>query len=223
MQSVETLYTGNRRFSGRNKTKYVTYRCTNHNKGEKCTCKEVNKDYLEEYVLNLIVDNVLAPEKFNELLTQFKSKNIGAEKNHSDKIKAYAQKKQTLETEKENLFGYLEKGVADDMILKRLSTKDEEIKRIQVELENLKSHPPKEIDEQAFKKLIKQTKEVIKKRNSDELRKFIRYYVDRIEIGKDDISVILSYKKIVLMYGGGEGSRTPVQRSGNMVFYERSR
>ena len=216
-------YTGNRRFSGRNKTKYVTYRCTNHNKGEKCTCKEVNKDYLEEYVLNLIVDNVLAPEKFNELLTQFKSKNVGAEKIHSDKIKSYAQKKQTLETEKENLFGYLEKGVADDMILKRLSTKDEEIKRIQVELENLKAHPPKEIDEQAFRKLIKQTKEVIKKRNSDELRKFIRYYVDRIEIGKDDISVILSYKKIVLMYGGGEGSRTPVQRSGNMVFYECSR
>ena len=29
-------FTGNRRFAGRNKTKYVTYRCTNHNKGEKC-------------------------------------------------------------------------------------------------------------------------------------------------------------------------------------------
>ena len=40
-------FTGNRRFAGRNKTKYVTYRCTNHNKGEKCMCKEVNKDYLE--------------------------------------------------------------------------------------------------------------------------------------------------------------------------------
>ncbi len=218
-----SAYTGNRRFSGRNKTKYVTYRCTNHNKGEKCNCKEVNKDYIEEYVLNLIVDNVLAPEKFNELLTQFKAKNVGAEKIHSEKIKAYAREKQKLETEKENLFSYLEKGLADDMILERLSTKNAEIQRVQYELENLKTHPPRPIDEKAFKKLINKTKEVIKKRNSDELRKFIRYYVEKIIVGKDDVKVILSFSKIVLMLGGGEGSRTPVQRSGNTVFYERSR
>lgn len=199
-------YTGNRRYSGRNKTKYVTYRCTNHNKGEKCTCKEVNKDYLEEYVLNLIIAHVLAPEKFNELLAAFKAKNTDAEKIHSEKIKAYTREKQTLETEKENLFKYLEKGLADDMILERLSTKNTEIKRIEYELENLKTHPPKEIDENAFRKLIKQTKEVIKKRNSIELRKFIRYYVEKIIVGKDDIKVILSSSKIVLMVGGGEGN-----------------
>ena len=49
-------FTSNRRFSGRNKKKYLSYRCTNHNKGSKCTCKEVSCEYLEAFVLDTILE-----------------------------------------------------------------------------------------------------------------------------------------------------------------------
>ena len=213
-------FTGNRRFSGRNKIKYVTYRCTNHNKGEKCDCKEVNRDYLETFVLNSIVKNVLAPEKFDELLTSFRASNDSAEKEYKSKITSLSREIASKEIEKENLLNALEKGTAADLILERLSKKDAEIKRLKFEVDDIKSHPPKEIDEKEFKKLINKTKKVIDSKNSDALRKLISYYVSRIEIGKDDVSVVLAFSNVVLLVGGGEGSRTPVRKSIHTAFYE---
>ena len=45
-------------------------------------------------------------------------------------------------------------------------------------------------------------------------------YVSKIRKGKDDVSVILAFSHIVLLVGGGEGSRTPVRKSIRTTFYE---
>ena len=42
---------GNRRYSGRNKNLYVTYRCPTHK--DRCNNKEINRGYIEAYVLGL--------------------------------------------------------------------------------------------------------------------------------------------------------------------------
>ena len=65
----------------------------------------------------------------------------------------------------------------------------------------MENHKPKEIDEGEFKKLIKTTKRLIKAKKLDELKRFISFYVSRIEIGKDDITVVLSFTEIVLLCG----------------------
>ena len=80
----------------------------------------------------------------------------------------------------------------------------------------------KPIDEKEFKKLIERTMKAIKQKNADDLRRLISFYVSRIEIGKDDISVILSFSNIVLLVGGAEGSRTPVRKPIPKTFSERS-
>lgn len=43
---------GNRRYRGRNKNLYVTYRCPTHK--DRCNNKEINRGYIEAYVLDVI-------------------------------------------------------------------------------------------------------------------------------------------------------------------------
>lgn len=47
---------GNKRYSGRNKLLYVTYRCPTHRHA--CSNKEINRDYLEGYVTDLLEKNI---------------------------------------------------------------------------------------------------------------------------------------------------------------------
>ncbi len=49
--------TGNMRFSGRNKEKYVTYRCPTHSAF--CSNKEISRDYLERYTIYLLETHIL--------------------------------------------------------------------------------------------------------------------------------------------------------------------
>lgn len=65
----------------------------------------------------------------------------------------------------------------------------------------MENNAPEPIDEKEFKKHIDKIKEVIKQKSVDELRRLIAFYISRIEIGKDDISVILSFTNIVLSVG----------------------
>ena len=48
----------------------------------------------------------------------------------------------------------------------------------------------------------------------------IAFYVFRIEIRKDDITVILSYSNVVSLVGGDGESRTRVRKSIPETFYE---
>ena len=205
-------FTGNRRFAGRNKTKYVTYRCTNHNKGEKCMCKEVNKDYLESYVLDVICECVLAPEMVKKRLDDFRKYQKSHDTEYRNRLNSLLTEKRTLEIEKENLLRAVERGIATEEILSRIVKKQSDIERVIVSIEELDNNKPKEIDEVEFKKLIRKTKQLIKAKKPEELRRFISFYVSKIEIGKDDIKVVLSFRNIVLLLGGGEESRTPVQK-----------
>ena len=201
-------FTGNRRYSGRNKTKYVTYRCTNHNKGEKCTCKEVNRDYLENFVLDLICEKILAPEMTKKLLADFKEYQKKNDTAYRDRIGNLISEKNEITKKLENLYIQLETGEATEWIRNRIIMREEEKKRIELSIEELKSAKPEVIDEAEFKKLINETKRLIKAKKLDELKRFITFYISRIEIGKDDITVVLSFTQIVLLGGGATASKS---------------
>ena len=132
-------FTGNRRYSGRNKTKYVTYRCTNHNKGEKCTCKEVNRDYLENFVLDLICEKILAPEMTKKLLADFKEYQKKNDTAYRDRIGNLISEKNEITKKLENLYIQLETGEATEWIRNRIIMREEEKKRISRKIEKAKA------------------------------------------------------------------------------------
>ena len=185
----------------------MTYRCTNHNKGEKCECKEVNRDYLENFVIDTIINRILIPQRAKELLNDFRQRQIKGNSEYDNRKKSLQNEITTLETQRRNILNAVDKGIATDDLLEHLQDKKHEIERIKAKLKEMENNAPKPIDEKEFKKLIDKTKEVIKQKSVDELRRLIAFYISRIEIGKDDISVILSFTNIVLLVGGASATK----------------
>ena len=165
---------------------------------------------------------MLVPENVNRLIDDFRLYQKEQNKEYSNKVLRLHKEKQGAETAKENLFRALEKGMAADQLLARIEEKDEEIKKYDVMIEQAENNRPKEVSEEEFQKLLTETKKVIRNKETEGLRRMISFYISRIDVGKDDISVVLSYCNIVLLCGGGEGSRTPVRKTFLPTFYERS-
>ena len=208
--------------AGRNKTKYITYRCINRNKAEKCQCKAVNRDYLEQYVIDIIIETIFRKEFKKTLYEDFLKYHKSHNTQRQDIITSLKRDKHSLETVIENLSKAVDKGIATDIILKRLEEKDKELNQVEQQLYELSLSKDKEITEKEFNKLLSDTKKYIRNKKPENLKRFIRYYIERIEIGKDDITVVLSVSNIVLLLGGDGEIRTRVRRPIPQTFYERS-
>jgi site-specific DNA recombinase len=65
---------GARKFAGRNKKLYVTYRCFNRDRTAEATCrnKEIGRDWIEQYVLKELVDKIFAESSYKKWLTDYK-------------------------------------------------------------------------------------------------------------------------------------------------------
>ena len=81
----------------------------------------------------------------------------------------------------------------------------QDIERIKADLDVLIAHPPKEIDAKKFAELVEKTRKAISAKNYHELKRFVSLYVSKIIVRNDDITVVVSYTKIVLLVGGAEG------------------
>lgn len=61
-------YHGSARIGGRNKQKYVSYRCSKRKKLENpCKCKEINRTLLDEFIVNQLFTTILNPKHLGEL------------------------------------------------------------------------------------------------------------------------------------------------------------
>ncbi len=66
----------NSRYCGRNKLKYVTYKCSGRVQQRKCNTKEFNKTYLENFVLEALYNQLFSYNSIRKLtqrLNQYKS------------------------------------------------------------------------------------------------------------------------------------------------------
>ena len=63
---------GNTRYSGRNKQRYVTYRCPS--KRYACSNKEINQEYLETYIIHLLENRIFNRASLKQISDRIKGK-----------------------------------------------------------------------------------------------------------------------------------------------------
>ena len=68
-----SAYCGNRQHSGRNKNLLVTYRCSHHcyHGDMRCSNKDINRDYLEDFILKRIGEIIFAEDRIPQLITSY--------------------------------------------------------------------------------------------------------------------------------------------------------
>ena len=145
------------------------------------------------------------------LLVAFNKQQGQAVEEHRAKKIRLKQEIAQKEQNNANIVKMIESGRMLTTLMDAIERNEQDIARIKADLEVLLAHPPQQLDEEKFAQLVEDTRRAIAAKDYDELKRFVSLYVSKIIVRNDDISVVVSFSKIVLLVGGAEGNRTLVR------------
>lgn len=182
---------GNRRRCGRAKQPYVTYVCSGKKQKTGCKNKEINKTYIEKFVVNQLISFIFSKnnlsaltQELNEyvefLYSDYKNEILNIKK----KIKGHKQKLN-------NLYNAIENGIMQTSLEDRICGHKTKIKKLKEQLSVLSDVETPEFcendilcEKNNFKKMIM--------KNDFLAQKLIDTYVEKVIVGSDDVEVLLN-------------------------------
>lgn len=175
---------GNSRHSGRSKLLHVTYRCPSR---KYCCCnKEINRDYLEDYINNLIESQILNANALKKLQRKIEKH---AETAHIPTESQRQRELKEIDTALKNVAEAIEAGLLSDILVARLK----ELEKRKKELCN--GTTAEEIGNTAIaidvQTMLAEYKEVKASPSSPDYKEFIRGFIERIEVGTYSVKITL--------------------------------
>ncbi len=186
---------GARKFSGRNKTLYVTYRCYNRDRTVDAACQnpEIQRDYIEKFVLSEISKIVFSDDDAAKWLRKYREYAAKHDAGAQGRIEDMVRESERLEEQIGNIALSIAGSASASRALVDMIEK----------LEGQKSEIDKQITEaQRLSKVVDVTEEDIRYHyakaqalfNSGELpeiRQLINLYLDKVVVYKERVEVIL--------------------------------
>ena len=175
---------GNARYSGRSKLLYVTYRCPS--KRYACSNKEINRDYLESYVIELIEREILNQNSLGKLKRAIAKYAETAQKPTESHLE---RERKEIDTAIRNVADAIESGLISDALVARLK----DLERQKAELDKLPScQLAKQTNATVDPSVIlAEYAEVKRSPASPQYKDFLRSFIYRIEIGSYTVKITL--------------------------------
>lgn len=177
---------GNLRFSGSTKARLSTYRCNTHR--SECRNKEINKDYLDAYIIDLLAQKLLNPQamkrniqRINRYISRF---NTDFEKNHSVIENQYHEILHNLK----NITAAIEKGLISDSLFERMEQLEEERISYESRLQNMNPYTPIEYTD--FSYLIDEFHGL--ERETESFRTFVQRYIISVTVFPYQLEIVLN-------------------------------
>ncbi|WP_210023137.1 MULTISPECIES: recombinase family protein [unclassified Paenibacillus] len=214
LKNVGTAFSmmGNTKFSGRNKLKYVTYRCGNRDRTKECKNPELRREYIETYVLSQLQEKIFNDEAIPLLAKQLndyqKSKETGIKEVKERQEKSL----EGIERQIANIVNAIASGVSNATLVDKLGELEKQKLGLEQKLLEARAQNEKAaITEESLRQLLSQFGTHIANRDLPEIKKFIGSYVEKVIVYEKHVEVIFKVPVVDLAYGD-EGSRTPVRR-----------
>ena len=186
---------GARKFCGRSKHKYVTYRCYNRDRTGDTAChnSEIQRDLLEGFVLKQIANIVFDDNNASIWLERYKE----YQKEHGDRADT---KLAELQEEAEQIqvkIGNIAKAIAEgesasrslvDMIRELEERKDEIDRQIEEEVQLL-SVP--DVTEDDIRDSFAKARALMRSGELPELRQLVNLYLEQVVVYKERVEVVL--------------------------------
>ncbi len=175
---------GNSRHSGRSKLLHVTYRCPSRKYN--CSNKEINRDYLEEYVKNLVESQILNARALKKLQKQIEkhaeTAQIPTESHRQRELKE-------IDKALRNVAEAIEAGLLTDVLVARLKELEKRKKELcdGATVEEL-GNAAITIDTQM---ILADYHAVKGSPSSPAYKEFLRAFVGRIEVGAYSVKITL--------------------------------
>lgn len=187
--------------------KYVTYRCnTRSRKGTKtCGNKEINRDKLEKYVLNLLADVLFDKSRIPAVIEEYNRS--AADNLDSGRSERKAIQKLISRTEKEieNLVSVIAAS-GSAALAAGLEKKEMELTQLKNQLDDMNRKSTElHIDNEQLIRVFNHGRELLLSGKLPKLKKLINLYVERIDIYPDVVNVTLNIMGSMLSQSDNRG------------------
>ena len=192
---------GNRRYSGRNKDKYLSYECSSRKRKKDCDMKSIGAEYVENIVIEELEKRILSKEsieKIAEKIYAFAQSQYSTIKNDIQTLKKELSE---IQQQIDNIVDAVAKGLfhpsfkekmdhleqRKETLLRRLHEAEFQAQINSPTIDTIKAYLLKDAD--------------IKNKNLDEQKRIIQAYVRKVIVHENELEIYF----IVDLNGGGEG------------------
>lgn len=183
---------GNTRYCGRNKLKYVTYRCSGRSQKRDCKRRELNKTYIENFVLDVLYSNLFNQNsivKLTEMLNKYRKE---SNKENTQALDTATQRLKEINREIDKTLEVVcQTGISIETVGEKLRNLEEQKGHLENLLHELTINNNLQISEQIVAQLVEKSKEFVKTKNLPECKTFIKSYVECVTVLEEKVRVVL--------------------------------
>lgn len=189
-----STYNGTRHFSGRNKLLQVVYTCgKKHNHGD-CHCKnkDVNRNYIEDFVLKRIGEIVFNEDRIPELIKSYYA-SIGELSGESEKkIKKMECSLKTVDQKIENIINVIAQ-TGSPALLQTLSSLEEEKQKLAIQITAEKeSMIENSLDEKEIVAAYRTAQELYQDGTLTQKKQIINLYLKKVTVYKEYLEIMIN-------------------------------
>ena len=205
-----SAYHGSSRIGGRNKSKYVSYRCSKRKKLENpCKCKEINKTLLDEFVVNQLYTTLLNQTNLEQLLEEV---NVKLKQKYADMDQDLPQLQKQLDEVNQKISNLVQAiamgglGSLDTITQEIQRLEHDKVKLTELVQENQVKKESLTLTLEQLKQVLDESKQYMLSNHDDMVKYILSRFIHKIIIGNETIIVNYNYggfyfdfKSIVLL------------------------
>jgi len=184
-------YNGNRQFSGRNKNLLVTYRCAKHNNhgDQRCENKDINRNYLEGFILKRIGEIIFDEERVPQLINAYYESH---KELAGDGVKALGRlydSRNDIQRKIDNIVSVITQ-TGSPTLLKNLDTLEADKQALSVRIENEEtSLVLNRLDEQEIISAYRRAQELFESGSLPQRKQLLNLYLNRVNVYPDYVQI----------------------------------
>lgn len=184
-------YQGNSRKGGSG-TVYSSYRCgkkQNHKIG--CNNKEIEKNKLENFVIEQLQNYLFSDEAINEIAHQVNEYNKTVAKTNNQDLILFQKQMKQIDKQIANITKAIARGVDEDIMIDQINNLNQSKKDLQKRIDEAVLEEFPTVSKKDIKEALSMFSTYIKENNTIECKRFIDNYIDKIVVHRDKVELVL--------------------------------
>jgi site-specific DNA recombinase len=190
---------GHTSYSGRSKSKHSTYLCGTRKNQKTCDMKAINKDLVENFVVDNVEQEILNPKSIKILRLKLIEKLKDSRKEYKQDMASAKNKVTLIEKEIENIVNAIAGGMFHPSMKDKMTNLENDKSIAQSIIYDIEQKQALKLDEKLIDAYLKRDMEDFK--NKEDLKRIIQGYVSKVIVYPESVEVQL---KVVFTDGGGE-------------------
>lgn len=185
-------YAGNKKMTGRNKKLHVTYRCTGRQMKHTCPNKEIRREYIEAFVLDMLAQYVFEEKLIPKLISEYRKYQINK---NSEVVKTrdnLSKRLNELKKEINNIVGLVTKTGSASLAEKLIEIENEKT-NVECRYNQICSEcNVKEVSAEELKDSFMRARKLLENGQLSTTKKLVELYIDKVLIFESHVEIFFN-------------------------------